>query len=94
LFLGLIAIKLLNEVLKTKVSIRLDFLAYSKSKKQKKAAFGSFFFIRIFFCYFTSINSTSKINVASGGITPPAPALPYAKSLGITKRALSPTLSN
>ncbi len=27
-------------------------------------------------CYFTSINSTSKISVASGGITPPAPALP------------------
>lgn len=26
--------------------------------------------------YFTSINSTSKINVASGGITPPAPREP------------------
>lgn len=29
--------------------------------------------------YFTSINSTSKTRVASGGITPPAPALPYPK---------------
>ena len=44
--------------------------------------------------YFTSISSTSKIKVASGGITPPAPWLPYAKCEGITKRALSPTLSN
>ena len=26
--------------------------------------------------YFTSINSTSKIKVAFGGITPPAPAAP------------------
>ena len=26
--------------------------------------------------YFTSINSTSKIKVACGGITPPAPAAP------------------
>lgn len=27
-------------------------------------------------CYFTFINSTSKINVAFGGITPPAPRSP------------------
>jgi len=42
----------------------------------------------------TSINSTSKIKVAFGGITPPAPLSPYAKLDGITKRALSPTLNN
>ena len=29
--------------------------------------------------YFISINSTSKTKVALGGITPPAPASPYAK---------------
>jgi hypothetical protein len=29
--------------------------------------------------YFTPINSTSKINVASGGITPPAPREPYPR---------------
>ncbi len=29
--------------------------------------------------YFTSINSTSKIKVAFGGITPPAPLEPYPK---------------
>ena len=33
------------------------------------------------------MSSTSKINVAFGGITPPAPWAPYPKSLGITKRA-------
>ena len=29
--------------------------------------------------YFIPINSTSKTKVALGGITPPAPASPYAK---------------
>lgn len=29
--------------------------------------------------YFTSINSTSKIRTAFGGITPPAPLSPYPK---------------
>ena len=48
-----------------------------------------------FFCvfnnYLTSINSTSKINVALGGITPPAPLSPYARFDGIIKVALPPT---
>lgn len=37
------------------------------------------------------ISSVSNINVASGGIVSPAPALPYAKSDGITKRRFSPS---
>ena len=44
--------------------------------------------------YLAPTSSTSKTNMASGGITPPAPALPYAKSDGITNRALSPTCNN
>lgn len=38
-----------------------------------------------------STSSVSKISVASGGMTPPAPRLPYASSGGITNRRFSPT---
>ena len=47
-----------------------------------------------FFPSLTSINSTSKIKVALGGITPPAPLLPYAKWGGIIKVAFPPTFNN
>lgn len=40
------------------------------------------------------MSSVSKINVASGGIVSPAPALPYAKSDGMTNRRFSPKYNN
>ena len=43
------------------------------------------------FNYLTSINSTSNIRVAFGGINPPAPLSPYAKLAGIINVALPPT---
>src|SRR4029078_3232037 len=41
--------------------------------------------------YFTSSSSTSKISVAFGGITPPAPRSPYAICGGITSVRCPPT---
>lgn len=38
-----------------------------------------------------SMSSVSNINVASGGMTPPAPRFPYAISEGITSFLFSPT---
>ena len=45
--------------------------------------------------YLISTNSTSKINVAFGGITPfPAPIEPYPSSLGITNLAFDPLFNS
>jgi len=42
-----------------------------------------------------STSSTSKINVAFGGITPfPAPTDPYPRSLGITNLAFDPLFNS
>ena len=45
-------------------------------------------------CHLKLTSSTSKIKVAFGGITPPAPEGPYARFAGITSVALAPFFSN
>ena len=43
--------------------------------------------------YSADMSSTSKIKVALGGITPPAPLAPYARSGGIINVAFDPTFN-
>ena len=50
--------------------------------------------VNIDIVYFISTSSTSNIRVAFGGITPPAPLAPYARSGGIINVAFDPTFNN
>lgn len=91
-----ISIKSIEKKEKQKKShvIKLKCKDTKANSKPKKSIPLRMLFLIINSFYLTSINSTSKINVASGGITPPAPREPYPKKEGITKRALSPTCNN
>jgi hypothetical protein len=53
--------------------------AVTSNGNNHKKSYPRVAFFMIAMNYLTSINSTSKIKVASGGITPPAPLEPYPK---------------
>gem|GEM_PF-6657383 len=68
---------MLKDTINARFAIIQSAISFNDSPKKKSTDRKSLCFIyRAVFAYFTATSSTSKTSVASGGITPPAPALP------------------